>query len=218
MGIRTEMAKKKVSAFAIRCRAVSQSDELSGRSLTVAALMGSARNSALDAQRGVALLAVLWLAVALSFMGMATAQLVRTEVSALTNQIDWQRSYYLARGGIEAAVYAIAQPNLAQLEQAEGSDTPSQFRPGKRWLQFEFPGGSCTVEVIPENAKLNINQAPPEQLTILFESLGLPPNESLDLAAAIVEWRSPRTSDVDSPLDIFYTRLPQPYPAWHASL
>ena len=39
-------------------------------------------------QRGVALLAVLWLAVALSFMGMATAHMVRTEVDAVSNQID----------------------------------------------------------------------------------------------------------------------------------
>jgi len=177
-----------------------------------------AGNAEAGNQQGVALLAVLWLAVALSFMGMATAHLVRTEVAAVSNQIDSQRSYYLARGGIEAAVYSIARPAEVQPEAPEAPSQPSAFLPGKRWLQYEFPGGSCTVEVVPENAKLNINQSPPEQLEALFVSLGLPTNESLQLAAAIEDWRSPRTSDVGSLLDAFYAGLPQPYLARHAPL
>ena len=178
----------------------------------------STGNAAAGNQRGVALLAVLWLAVALSFMGMATAHLVRTEVVALGNQIDWQRSYYLARGGIEAAVYSIVRSAVVQPAAPGVPIQPSAFLPGKRWLQFEFPGGSCTVEVVPENAKLNINQTPPEQLAALFVSLGLPTDESFQLAAAIAEWRSPRTSDVGSVLDALYAGLPQPYLARHAPL
>jgi general secretion pathway protein K len=169
-------------------------------------------------QRGVALLAVLWLAVALSFMAMATAHLVRTEVAALSNQMDWQRSYYLARGGIEAAVYSITSSAMVQPPAPGVPSQPSDFLPGMRWLQYEFPGGSCTVEVVPENAKLNINSTPPEQLDALFLSLGLPADESFDLAAAIAEWRSPRTSDVGTPMDAYYAGLPQPYLARHAPL
>ena len=168
-------------------------------------------------QKGVALLAVLWLAVALSFMAMATAHLVRTEIEAVGNRIDWQRGYYLARGGIESAVYSITSYNPTQPAPEEFSQS-SQFVPGKRWLQFQFPTGACTVEIVPENAKLNINTAPPEQLASLFAGLGLPPADSISLAAAIVEWRSPRTSEVGSPLDLFYAAMPQPYPARHAQL
>jgi type II secretory pathway component PulK len=169
-------------------------------------------------ERGVALLAVLWLAVALSFMGMATAHMVRTEVTALSNQMDAQRSYYLARGGIEAAVYSIAHPLEVQPEVAGLPIPPSAFTIGKRWLQFEFPGGSCMVEVVPENAKLDVNQAPAQQLAALFGSLGLSANDSLDLAGAIAHWRSPRGSDADTPLDAFYAGTPEPYLARHAAL
>ena len=175
-------------------------------------------SAAANGQRGVALLAVLWLAVALSFMGMATSELVRTEVAAVGNEIDWQRSYYLARGGIEAAIYSIAYPPSGQIADPEAPDRPFEFRPGKRWLHYQFPGGSCVVEISPENAKLNINQVPPEQLAALFAALGLSAEESLQVAAAIADWRTPRTSDVASILDAFYANLPEPYLARHAPL
>jgi len=173
-------------------------------------------NRAAD-ESGVALLAVLWLSVALAFIAMATAQMVRTEVEAVSNQIEWQRDYYLARGGIEAAVYTIARYNPAPPPGTDFND-PSVFAPGKRWLQFQFPGGASMVELVPENAKLNINLAPPEQLATLFAAVGAPAADSLSLAAAIAEWRSPRLSEAGTALDLFYAALPQPYPARHAPL
>ena len=164
-------------------------------------------------QRGVALLAVLWLTVALSFMGMTTSYLVRTEVEAVSNQIESQRSYYLARGGIEAAIHSIVRPSMTP-----ATDQPVDYRPGQRWLEFEFPSGFSRVEVVPENAKLNINLVSAEQLAALFFSLGLPTSRSLEMAAAIVDWRTPRTSDVGSLFDSYYASLPRPYPARHAPL
>lgn len=168
-------------------------------------------------QQGVALLAVLWLVVALSAMAMALSYLARTEIEAAGNQIEAQRSYYLARGGMEAAVYSLtrsAMPSSLLASTAPGE----QFLPGQRWLRFDFPGGTSWVEVSPENAKLNVNLASPEQLTALFEALGLPAAESLELAEAIVNWRSPRASDVATAGDLFYASLPEPYPARHAPL
>lgn len=169
-------------------------------------------------QRGVALLAVLWLTVALSFMGMTTAYLVRTEVEAVSNQIESQRSYYLARGGIEAAIHSIARPSMTPATDRAPDDRTVDYRPGQRWLEFEFPGGFSRVEVVPENAKLNINRVSAEQLAALFFSLGLPANASLELTAAIVDWRTPRASDVGSLFDSHYASLPRPYPARHAPL
>ncbi len=169
-------------------------------------------------QRGVALLAVLWLTVALSFMGMTTSYLVRTEVEAVSNQIESQRSYYLARGGIEAAIHTIVLPSITPATDRVATGQPVDYRPGQRWLDFEFPSGFSRVEVVPENAKLNINLISAEQLAALFFSLGLPANRSLEMAAAIVDWRTPRTSDVGSLFDPYYHSLPRPYPARHAPL
>ena len=41
-----------------------------------------------DEDRGVALLAVLWLSVALSLIAMTTAYLVRTEAAAVSNHVE----------------------------------------------------------------------------------------------------------------------------------
>jgi DNA uptake protein ComE-like DNA-binding protein len=164
----------------------------------------------------VALLAVLWLTVALSFMAMATAHLVRTEVEAVSNQIESEREYFLARGGIDAAVYAIER-NTTNPTASDGTQ-PSEFIPGKRWLGFDLGGGSTIVEVVPEEAKLNVNQATPEQLARFFSALGESPDESASLAAAIVDWRSPRSAGIPTPLDEYYAALPKPYNPRHALL
>ena len=171
-----------------------------------------------EQQSGVALLAVLWLAGALSILALATAYLVRTEVAAVSNQVEGQRSFYLARGGIEAAIYSLVQSATGLPAASEVAAAPPEFGPGQRWLRYDFPTGSVLVEVVPENAKLNVNGAAAEQMAALFSALGLGANESLDLAAAIVDWRSPRASAAGSPLDFYYAALPQPYPPRHAPL
>jgi general secretion pathway protein K len=168
-------------------------------------------------ERGVALLAVLWLSVALSMIAMTTAYLVRTESVAVSNQIEAEQAEYLARGGIEAAAYAILHPVPAGATAVSENLLLQSVHLGQRWLRFEFQQGSVVVELVPDNAKLNVNLAPPEQLAALFVLLGEPAAESQALAAAIMDWRSPRASAVATPLDIFYDSLPQPYAARHGA-
>lgn len=167
-------------------------------------------------QRGVALLAVLWLSVALTMIAMTTAYLVRTEAAAVGNHMDAERAGLLAQGAVEIAVYAILHPTSDPALSSDESSLIRQFRTGQRWLQFDFPSGSAIVEVVPENAKLNINVAPQAQLKALFVLLGTPESESQELAAAILDWRSPRASTIATPFDIFYATLLQPYEARHA--
>jgi general secretion pathway protein K len=172
----------------------------------------------LQKERGIALLAVLWLTVALSAMALATSYLVRTEVEAATNRIEGEQMRFLAGGGIEAAVDTLLRSTMAQGgAAAEGREQP-EFVLGQRWLMQEFPGGRCAVEVMPENAKLNVNVAPPEQLAALFRALGVPAVESAELALAIEDWRSARVSEVGNAFDAYYAALPLPYRARHAPL
>ena len=169
-------------------------------------------------QAGVALLAVLWLTVALSAMALATSYLVRTEVEAATNRIEGEQMRFLAAGGIEAAVDSILRATIFRSQAVvEGRERP-EFALGQRWLAYEFPGGQCVVEVVPENAKLNVNQSPSERLAALFRALGVPAIESADLALAIADWRSGRMSDAGNVFDAYYATLPEPYRARHAPL
>ena len=152
--------------------------------------------------------------MALTMIAMTTAYLVRTEAAARSNQIEAERAAYLARGGVQAAIYALLRP--AATPAAGESGLIQRFRAGQRWLQFDFQEGSCRVEVAPENAKLNVNVASIDQLAALFILVGWPAAESQELAAAIADWRSPRASSVASAFDLYYAALDQPYAASHA--
>ncbi len=163
-------------------------------------------------QQGVALLAVLWLTVALSVIAMTTAALVRTEAAAVTNRLESERGYYLARGGVEAAIFAMLYPSSAQPGAVAAAD---EYRPGQRSIRFDSADGFVVVEIVPENAKLSINAAPAEQLAALFALLGEAPESSRQLADAIADWRAPKRSSLTSPFDLFYSALPEPYSAPH---
>jgi hypothetical protein len=171
---------------------------------------------AAQSQRGVALLAVLWLSVALTLVAMTTAYVVRTEAGAVGNHLDAERAAWLARGALQAGIYAVLHP----AGEPAGSDTSmaQQLHPRQRWLRYEFVTGQAVVEVVPENAKLNVNQASAEQLAALFALLGRSELESRQLAEAIMDWRTPRASSVATPMDMFYAALPQPYEPRHAPL
>ena len=58
-------------------------------------------------------------------------------------------------------------------------------------MQFEFPSGSAVVNLIPETAKLNVNQAPPLQLMNLMMALGRRPEQAQAITQGIVDWRTP---------------------------
>jgi general secretion pathway protein K len=169
-------------------------------------------------QRGVALLAVLWLSAALTLIAMSTAYVVRTEAVAVGNHIEAERAGWLARGAAQAGIYAILHSGNEGAAPGGEAALTQRLNPGQRWLGFDLEGGRAVVEVVPENAKLNINQASVEQLAALFVLLGKPDLESRELAEAIADWRSPRTSSVATPFDMFYEGLAQPYQARHAPL
>lgn len=175
------------------------------------------RTTAPAAQKGVVLLAVLWLSVALSLMALSTSYLVRTEAAAASNRLESQRGYYQARGAVEAGIAAIARP-LALGAGELRAPAPAEYVPGRRWLQFDFEAGTAWVEIVPENAKLGVNSVTAEQLAALFEQLGQDPDASSELALAIVDWRSPRASSVDSEFDRFYQAASPPYRARHAAV
>jgi general secretion pathway protein K len=116
---------------------------------------------------------------------------------------------------VEAAVYALLRPG--GVPGASGAEEAMDFRPGQRWMRFQFGEGTAVVEVVPENAKLNVNQVSTEQLAALFVLLGEPVERSRELAEAIADWRAPSASTVPSALDMYYASLPQRYEARHAS-
>jgi general secretion pathway protein K len=158
------------------------------------------------ATQGSALLAVLWLSAALATIAISLADTVRGETERSATALDGLRAENLAVGGLRRGIlymdWGRAHP-----------DNP-QFKPPQSYFTFNFPEGQARVEVIPETAKLDINQADPVDLLHLLIALGAGEARSQDIVAAIVDWRTGQPAG-PSAFDGFYGSLRPPYRAPH---
>ena len=161
----------------------------------------TARRSAPTSERGSALVAVLWLAAAVSVIALALAAQVRNEIERASAYSQSLRAYYLATGSIQRARLWMQWGSTYPLP--DGS--PRYLPPAPRIL-FSYPDGVAVVEIIPESAKLNLNVAKPEELSVLMLALGAPPPRAQLLASAILDWRSASNGagDLANPFDAVY--------------
>ncbi len=164
-------------------------------------------------RRGGALLAVLWLAAALSAIAFSVANTVRVETERTSTAADGARAYYLATGAFERAMlYILWGP---QHRNPDGS--PRYFANWMPRLAFQFPSGEAIVEVIPEAARLSLNRAVPEDLFRLLVALGAEPERAQEITQGILDWRMRAPADGFSPFDRHYLSLAPSFRARHAS-
>src|SRR5712664_3676748 len=149
--------------------------------------------------RGSALLAVLWLSLALSAIAFSVANTVHGETERVSTAVDRIRSYYLATGAIERGILYMQGGNRV----AVNDDSP-YYHPGRPVLRMSFPTGEAEVEVVPEAAKYNLNRASPEDLLRLMLGLGASEGTAREIVEAIIDWRS---GGAGSPYDQYYLSL-----------
>jgi len=145
-------------------------------------------------RKGSALLAVLWLSVALTAIAFTLSRTVRSELDRSSLNVDSTRAYFLARGGIERAMLRMLRP-----QSGDQGDPNLGFRLGQRWMTLAFPEGEVVVEIVSENGKVNVNVAPPEVLTQVFVAAGLDPSYSAATAGRIVTARGPSQQQLLNP-------------------
>lgn len=138
--------------------------------------------------RGSALLAVLWLSAALGAIAFSVAATVRGETERASTTSEGLRAYYLATGAIDRACLWMMWGISGGYRKPDGS--PMYYQLPSPRMDFQLPGGNVIVEVVPESGKLNVNNAPPEQIERLLETLGLEPMRAQTVATGIVEWRT----------------------------
>ncbi len=148
-----------------------------------------------ERRKGSALLAVLWLSMALTAIAFTLSRTVRSELDRASLNVDSARAQFLARGGIERAML-----RLLRLQGEEG-DPALGFRRGQRWMRLAFPEGEVVVEIVSENGKLNVNKAPPEALERVLAAAGLDPSLSAATASRIVAARAPSGQQLLNPAD-----------------
>lgn len=167
-----------------------------------------------DSRQGAALLAVLWLAAALSAIAFTIANTVRGEMERSSTDADGLKAYYLAEGAIDRMlVYMEAGSAFT------GPDGKPRFQEGiTRFVPMNFPTGVVRLELIPENSKLNVNTASPNDLGNLLLALGVGPDRAQAVLAGIIDWRSGTPGGSFSEFDQYYLSLSPSFRARHASL
>lgn len=164
--------------------------------------------------RGAALLAVLWLSAILTAIAFSVANTVRGETERTGTLSEGVRAYYIATGALERA--------LAYIEWGSGhrnpDNSPRYFEPGMTRLNFNFPAGIATVEIIPESSKFDINSIPPNELAGLLANLGADPGRAQETAMAILDWRQPAPGGGLSIFDQQYMAANPSFRGRHASI
>lgn len=161
-------------------------------------------NSTKFGRRGGALLAVLWLSAALAAVAFSIAGTVKGETERTATAVDDVRTYYLATGGIARTI----------LRMQWGSPW---FTPNQPVIDYDFPTGQVHVQVIPEAAKMDINQTPPDQIFRLLSALTHDEGRAQEVTQAIVDWRTPGIKGAGA-LDSYYLGLTPSFLPRHSSI
>ena len=173
---------------------------------------GSGRAAGAVARRGSALLAVLWLVAALSAVAFSVAGTVRSETGRTASSVDRLKAQYLASGAIDRALLYIEWDRVYR-----NPDGSSPYYGGRPHLDFQFPSGQASVDVIPETAKLSLNKAQPEELFRLFQALGADPGRAREIVLGIEDWRTQLPMGSLTSFDQYYLSRKPSFRARHAS-
>ena len=145
-------------------------------------------------QRGMALIAVLWIVAVLGIIVTSMGQSVRNEVRLVSGA----RESVVANALGDAAIHIVLQELAARTEPVAGLTR----------TEVLYQGRTISVEVMPLNGLIDINKAPQELLVSLF-GIGahMPPDVAASLAQATVETRSRkgasgREEGFDAPEDL----------------
>lgn len=134
----------------------------------------------LSGNRGLALVAVLWITMLLAVIAASFASSGRTESRLARNLIENAKAEALADGAVHRAVMGLLASDLERIWQADG-----------RPYVLGYGEGEVRVTISDEDAKVDLNGAPPELLTGLLHAIGLEQEDAELLADRIVDYRDP---------------------------
>jgi general secretion pathway protein K len=131
------------------------------------------------AQRGVALLVVMWACTLLAILLGGYAVLAHTEGLQSSYQFQQTQAHYAAEAGVMRAIYALQAPTITDRWVGDGRIYP-----------LAFDGAKVGVSVVAESGKVDLNAATPDVLTNLFRAAGVDTVRATTLAQAVADWRS----------------------------
>jgi len=174
-----------------------------------------------EKERGAVLIVVMWLILAIGMLAASFSASIRIEVDAARNVVDQKQSFYLARAGIEYAVYRLmeAQSVFFQSQQALGTDFAEVPEILTGHLSLKLTGGSAEVDVLDETGKLNVNHAPDYMLFNLLLMVGVDESQADVITDSVMDWVDP--DDLIRPFGAesdYYLTLKEPYRAKNGAI
>lgn len=137
---------------------------------------------------GSALVAVLWLSVALSAIAFSVANSVRGETERTSTSTESLRAYYLAAGSVDRAILWVFWGSYGGYVNPDGS--PRYYRAPMPHLRYSYDAGEVLVEVIPEAGKLNVNTAAEPDIIRLLYTLGVNTDRGREIAQRVIAYRT----------------------------
>ncbi|HEX8361677.1 MAG TPA: hypothetical protein VF613_16290 [Longimicrobium sp.] len=139
-------------------------------------------------REGFALLAVLWVLVAVAALGMVAQLAARESVAAARNRAELTEAAWRAEGCVERARAAISAALRAS--RMENSSGRSWNRVPIIVAESPFTDG-CDIEVRAAGAALDVNTADAETLHRFFAAMAIAPATADSLTDALLDWRDP---------------------------
>ena len=135
-----------------------------------------------SAQRGIALIVVLWLTVLLAVIASSFAYSMRGEALAARNTMSIAQARAAADGAAERTAFELFRPrNLANVWKPDGQ--PHVWKDG----EIEI-----TATAVDEAARIDLKSAPEPLLKGLLQNVGgLDPEAAQRVLEAILDWRDP---------------------------
>ncbi len=141
-------------------------------------------------EKGAILLVVLWVVLAMSLLAVSFSATIRTEVDAARYLVEQKQAYYMARAGMEYAVYEILRTQTFSGSAALGTGflggTPPPVMQGG--LSLNLTGGGVDVAIIDESGKINVNAAPDFIIFNLLIMVGMNEGAAAEVTDSILDW------------------------------
>ncbi len=166
-------------------------------------------------ERGVILIALLWILTILSVIALSLARETFVEVAAARNSRDLADAYYIARAGVTATVYQAYQKLLTRGAQINAStQPPDPIDLGK--LTGQFGDGEYDVEIQDESGKINLATVQEPQLKNLVSVIGIPEPDASVIVDSILDWKEPgNLARPNGAKNDYYQTLQPPYAVWN---
>jgi general secretion pathway protein K len=130
------------------------------------------------ANRGLALVSVLWVSVLLALIAASFTKVSVTEVNRVRNITEGAKAEALADAGFEWALAMLASGRSGPRPRTDGSV-----------YHWGFGDGLVLISIVDEASKLDLNEASDELLASLFTVAGATEPDSRAIAAAVLDYR-----------------------------